>query len=372
MTDDGEFVTNDRAARLGAGIAAAWLVAMTVLNLLARPNIVPDPLLPVAPLAACAVLSTRITAGFAVATIALSVLSGFLNDVWDTPQQWVRFAGVVLISTMAVVIAEVRIRREHQYQRLSHIAEAAQRVILPVLPKATAEVRVAARYQSAAQDALVGGDLYDCSLTNGKVRFLIGDARGKGIGAVEQAARVIRAFRQASGLLDDLGLLAGDMDAYLTQFLEDEEFVTALLVDVTVPGWITLAACGHPPPLLVKADGTAELLGLPPGLPLGLGGIAEAVSVRWSIGDRLLLYTDGLSEARDSNGQFMSLTDLAPTITGPSPEEALDAVLEQIRRHVPGDMLGDDLAVVLLENTGERKPAIFGRARTHAPHVIGT
>jgi serine phosphatase RsbU (regulator of sigma subunit) len=345
---------------VGTLLAVTWVLVLTVLDLVFEGDVAPDPLITLTPLAVCAVRSTRTTAAFAVVTVAWSIWSGSYNHAWDTAQQWVRLSTVVLVGAAAVVIAAVRLRREAEYQRVSHIAEAAQRVILPVLPEAAAEVLVQARYNSASRDALVGGDLYDCSLTGGKVRFLIGDARGKGIGAVEQAARVIRAFRQSSGVRDDLGDLAHDMDAYLQTFLDDEGFVTALLVDVTTPGSLTLASCGHPPPVLVRADGSAQMLELPPGLPLGLGDSALPVRVPWGVGDRLLLYTDGLSEARDDDGTFLAPIDLAPTVASKPLDEALDAVLEQARRHVPGRLLTDDLAVVLLENTGEHRPATFG------------
>ena len=364
MAQERGWLHHEQGARVGIVVAVVWLVSMTVLNLAIKRTVVPDPLVPLAPLAVCAVASTRTTALFAVITVVWSVLSGYYNATWDTAQQWVRLSGVVLVSGMAVVIARVRIEREAEYQRLSHIAEAAQRVILPVLPDTAAEVAVQSRYNSASRDAMVGGDLYDCSLTGGRTRFVIGDARGKGIGAVEQAARVIRAFRQSSGMLDDLADLAHDMDAYLQQFLDDEGFVTALLVDVTVPGTLTLATCGHPPPLLVRRDGSARLVDLPPGLPLGLGDSAVAVSVPWEAGDRLLLYTDGLSEARDDDGTFLAPIDLATTIASQPLEDALDSVLERARRHVPDDRLTDDLALVLLENTGERRPARFRQRAT--------
>ena len=364
MVHERRWLSEDHGARAGVAIGVLWFAAMTVLNLVADHTIVPDPLVTLAPLAVCSVASTRTTAVFALAAVLWSYASGSWNDVWGTSQQWVRFSSVVLISGAAVLIAQVRIRREAEFERLTHIAETAQRVILPVLPEAAGEVLVQARYRSASEDALVGGDLFDCSLINGRTRFLIGDARGKGIGAVEQAARVIRAFRQSSGLLDDLGELAHDMDAYLQNFLDDEGFVTALLVDVTQPHTLTLASCGHPPPLLVRRDGTAQMLEVPSGLPLGLGDSASAVSMPWSPGDRLLLYTDGLSEARDDDGTFLAPIDLAPTISAQPLEDALDAVLEQARRHVPGHLLTDDLALVLLENTGERRPA---RYRAGAP-----
>jgi sigma-B regulation protein RsbU (phosphoserine phosphatase) len=343
-------VSNDRAARLGAGIAIGWLVVLTLFNLVAPTDVIPDPLLPLAPLAACAVLSTRATAWFAAAAIALCVLSGIWNGTWDTAQQWVRFVAVVLISGGAVVIAEVRIRRENQYERVSHIADAAQRAILPILPATAAGVNVAARYRAAAEDTLVGGDLYDCSLTNGRVRFLIGDFRGKGIGAIEHAARVIRAFRQSAAYLAAPVAVVRDMDAYLTPFFGEEDFATALLVDVSQPGRLVITCCGHPPPLLIRPDGATELLEIPSGLPLGLGAASDSVTISWGPGDRLLLSTDGLSEARDRHGEFPSLLTLGAVAASNPLERAVDELLETVRARVPGGELIDDAAVLLLEN----------------------
>jgi phosphoserine phosphatase RsbU/P len=358
-------VNNDRAARLGIWIAVAWLIALVVVDILAPATLVPDPLLPLAPLAACAVLSTRATAGFAIAAVVLCVLSGVWNEDWDVPQQWLQLAAVLLISAAAVVIAEVRIRRENQYERLSHIADAAQRAILPILPSSASGVSVAARYRPAAEDTLVGGDLYDCSLTNGLARFLIGDFRGKGVEAIGHAARVIRAFRQSAAYLAAPDAVVRDMDAYLTPFFGEEDFATALLVDVSHPGRVSIANCGHPPPLLVRPDGTAELLDLAPGLPLGLGAAADSVTLPWAPGDRLLLYTDGLSEARDRSGNFPSLLALAEFAATDPIEQAVDDVLERVRARVPGGELIDDAAVLLLENRQGGMAAPDSRPATH-------
>jgi phosphoserine phosphatase RsbU/P len=344
------FVNNERAARWGAVFATGWLVVLALAILVAPSRVVPDPLLPLAPLTACALLSTRATAVFASAAVGLCVLSGLRNQNWDTPQQWIRFVAVLLISAAAVMIAEVRIRRETQFTRLSHIADAAQRAILPTLPSTAAGVNVAARYRPAAEDTLVGGDLYDCSLTGGRVRFLIGDFRGKGIGAIEQAARVIRAFRQSAAFLSDPEAITQDMDNYLTPFFGDEDFATALLVDVTQPGRVTLSNCGHPPPVMIRGRGGAEIVEVAWGLPLGLGGTRDSVSVTWSPGDRLLLYTDGLSEARDVHGEFPPLLRFAALSATDPLEEAVDGLLERVRAHVPSGELADDAAVVMLEN----------------------
>ena len=133
-----------------------------------------------------------------VAAAALVVLYGLYNQRWDNTQQWVLLLDVVLVGAAAVVIAEVRVRRERRFGHVATIAEVAQRAVLPTLPPTAADVRVTARYQSAVEDAVVGGDLYDVSLVGERVRLLVGDVRGKGLAAVEQAARVIRAFRQAA------------------------------------------------------------------------------------------------------------------------------------------------------------------------------
>ena len=341
----------DRAARAAGLLAAGWLLAVLVVDLAVPPSVVPDTLLAMAPLIACSVLSPRVTALFGFAAVILLIWSGWYNDTWGTAQQWIRLLDVILVSGAAVVVAAVRAHREQRLMRVTAIAEAAQRAILPTVPASTGDVHAASRYLSAALDAVVGGDLYDCSVTQGYTRFIVGDVRGKGLEAVEQAARVIRAFRQAAATKATLDETVQDMNSYLTPFLGDEDFVTALLVDLTQPDVIRLTSCGHPPAILVRPDGTATLLELAPGLPLGLGAASEEGRFPWSPGDRLLLYTDGLSEARDAHGEFLPLLQLAPTLATGDLEGALDALLEKARTHVPAGGLADDLAVLLLENT---------------------
>jgi hypothetical protein len=79
---------------------------------------------------------------------------------------------------------------------------------------------------------------------------------------------------------------------------------TALLVELG-PTAITLTSCGHPPAILVTSRGAATYLDVPAGLPLGLGDDFQQAGIAWGSGDRLLLYTDGLSEARDRHGEFL-------------------------------------------------------------------
>jgi hypothetical protein len=355
-------MSNDRSAQaLGGGLAALWLAALIAVDLaIPGTTVVLSPLFALAPLIACAVLPAQATAAVAAAAVTATIVSGWWNHTWGSPQHLVRIADVLLISAAAVIIAAVRVRREQRHERVVAIAEVAQRTILPTLPNLVGQVTLAARYQSAAQDAVVGGDLYDCYHYAGRVRFLVGDVRGKGIAAVEQSARVIRAFRQSAGTTTTLPALAHDMSEYLATFFDDEEFVTALLVDTSAPTQITLVSCGHPPALLVQPDGSTSLLDAPPGLPLGLGDTYDAISVPWAPGDRLLMYTDGLSEARNARGQFLDLPSLGPLLTGVSVEDALNAVLSAVRHHIPSGRLTDDLAVMLLESTNASRPSPNG------------
>ena len=168
-------MTNTRAARLGAAMAVAWLIVLTVLDLVAPPNISPDPLFAIAPLAAAAVMSARVTAGFATATVALVALSGLYNDRWTTTQQWLRLLNVVLVGAAAVVtLAVVRISGASVVP--SDAAPSPRPPSAPscrpcptrspvcvLSPRATSPLR---------EDALVGGDLYDCShVRRGAIRF---------------------------------------------------------------------------------------------------------------------------------------------------------------------------------------------------------
>ncbi|GAB3599487.1 PP2C family protein-serine/threonine phosphatase [Angustibacter peucedani] len=346
-----------RRERVARSLAAVWLLAVLVAVLVAgrEPTIVLAGFSIMAPLIAAAAVPANGTGAFGAAAIALSVFGGAWTSTLDSPQSTIRIINVALVSVAAVVIAEVRERRERQYARVARIAEVAQRTILPVVPAEVGPVRTAARYVAAGQEALVGGDLFDCFHTSGRTFFVVGDVRGKGVGAVEQAGRVIRAFRQAAAASADLAEVAAEMSRYLVPFLGEEDFATAVLVAVDEHE-LTLVSCGHPLPLLIDTQGRGVLLELAPGLPLGLGDVYRSTSVPWTPGTRLLLYTDGLSEARGSNGEFLPIAPLAGRLAAGTVDDAVDGLLRTVVRYTHGQVATDDLAVLLLENTGTRVP----------------
>lgn len=348
--------------------AGGWLTVVLLAEVLTgrTPSVVVSPLYGLAALIACAALPWTATAGFGLVAVLLSVASGLWTRTIDTEQHLIRMVTVVLMAAVAVFIADVRERRDQRFRRVSRIADVAQRSILPIVPTRVGPVCTATRYVPAAEDTLVGGDLFDCFSSEEHTCFIVGDVRGKGVGAIEQAARVIRAFRQAAAASTDLAAVAADMSTYLVPFLEEEEFATAVLVQVRDAERFTIVSCGHPPPLLVDPATHGRLVEAPVGFPLGLGDDYVALEVPWSAGDRLLLYTDGLSEVRDVEGQFLPVAPMARQLVGGDVDEALDRLLATVRERAWSKTATDDLALLLIENVGTMHPLrrqrpLFGR-----------
>jgi serine phosphatase RsbU (regulator of sigma subunit)/anti-sigma regulatory factor (Ser/Thr protein kinase) len=250
-------------------------------------------------------------------------------------------------AALAVENASAYREQSGRLTTLTRVADAAQHAILAPPPARIGAVALAARYASAAADALVGGDLYEHVRRPGGVRLLIGDVRGKGLEAVRTATVVLGAFRAAGADLDDLAAVAAQMDRRLRDYLDLEDFVSALLVDVFDDGTFALACCGHPPPLLVSG-GRVEALEVAPSVPLGLGALPQVTTGRLRPGDRLLLYTDGILEARDPQRRFLDLMRLVQPLTAGALDDALEAVLDRLR-NVVGGQLDDDLALLVAE-----------------------
>lgn len=162
----------------------------------------------------------------------------------------------------------------------------------------------AAQAQPRAAGLRVSGDLYEVASTPEWTRVIIGDAEGKGLPGVQMAAATLGAFREAVFDEDCLARIAARIETSLVRQVGGEQFVTAMLAQVTsATGTLELISCGHPPPLLLGAGGPREAGPVPPGLPLGLGGLAaqprEPVTMPFAAGDAVLFFTDGITEARD-------------------------------------------------------------------------
>jgi serine phosphatase RsbU (regulator of sigma subunit) len=254
-------------------------------------------------------------------------------------------------AALAVETAHAFHEQSGRLAEVSRVAEAAQLAILAPPPAQIGPVALAARYVSAAAEAQVGGDLYEVVARDGAVRLLIGDVRGKGLAAVRTATIVLGEFRAAAAEVDDLGEVAAQIDRRLRPYLGDEDFVTALLAEIADDGAFAIAACGHPPALLA-AGGEVREVSTAPSLPLGLGAAPAVTRGHLVKGDRLLLYTDGVIEARDPHHEFVELMPLIEPLRTGELGDVLDSVLTALHRAV-GAELGDDLALLVAEYRGE-------------------
>jgi serine phosphatase RsbU (regulator of sigma subunit) len=251
---------------------------------------------------------------------------------------------------------------QQQLANAVSVAEVAQRAVLRPLPQSVGPLELGVVYLAAAADAKVGGDLYDVALTPFGIRLIIGDVRGKGLGAVEVAADVLGRYRQIAHEVHTLPELARRLDAGLSRnWGEHEEFVTALLAEFDpLTGRGQIFSCGHPPAMLISHDGTVQALEVhAPVPPLGLmtlgdpSGAGRRVDLKPN--DQLLLYTDGVTEARDKSRAFYPLQERLAGLAasgkggarGRGRPDLLGLLRADLLKYV-GEPLDDDAALLLV------------------------
>jgi phosphoserine phosphatase RsbU/P len=335
------------AEQIAIGTAALWLAVCAAIDTV--PMLSTIALFAVAPLIVATAADERRTAIFSGAAVALTLTVVMWDHVRRDENYWVRVAAIAITGVMAVVLAGLRRRREERLVRMSAIAQASQLALLPPLPPEMTGINIAARYRSATRDAAVGGDLYEIIPTRHGIRVIIGDVRGKGLDAVMLARHVLSAFRRSAVASQALEQVAGEVSRVIKPHLGEEDFVTAALAQITPGGDLTIVNCGHHPPLLRHGGALESLTDGKTDLPLGLEDNFAPFTVRWSPGDRLLLYTDGLVESRDRHGDFLPEDEIAAALLAAGCEQALDALMTAVHRYTHGHS-HDDIALLLLEH----------------------
>lgn len=309
------------------------------------------PLLAVPPaLAGIGALTPRRPLGYgAVALAAAIVVAVLARDA-------VAVVTVVAVAVAAGLGAFGTVLGRRQTQRMVNVtsaAEAAQRAVLRPLPDRMGPLDLRVVYLAAAADAQVGGDLYEVTTTPFGIRIVIGDVRGKGLGAVEVAADVLGMFREVAHEVHTLAELARRIDAGLTRrWGEFEEFVTALFAEIDpVAGRLTIYSCGHPPPMLISPAGVSALEVPAPAPPLGLLTLADCSgagrTLSFTVNGQLLLYTDGVTEARDQRREFYPLEKRLTELRGSADGKLLERLRDDLLRYA-GAPLGDDVAMLLV------------------------
>ncbi|WP_156213388.1 PP2C family protein-serine/threonine phosphatase [Lentzea aerocolonigenes] len=210
---------------------------------------------------------------------------------------------------------------ELERDRAQQLARTLQQTLLPPALPEVPGVEVEAYYHPASLDQ-VGGDFYDLfPLTAGTWGFFLGDVSGKGADAAVVTSLVRYTLR--SGAIDDPE--PADVLRHLNAVLNhtNPRLCTVIYGRIRPDGTgatVTLACGGHPPPVLIRADGTRELVRMPGGQLVGVLPVARftTTTVHLGPGDTLLLYTDGLTEARIGADIRYSEEELRDDLSGPA------------------------------------------------------
>ncbi|MDC0767742.1 PP2C family protein-serine/threonine phosphatase [Streptomyces sp. HD] len=276
------------------------------------------------------------------------------------------------------LVLHVRQALVRELRQVRKVAGAAQSALLRPLPGRIDGLNVAAAQLSADRSACVGGDLYEVIATEHGVRAVMGDVRGHGIAAMGTVAAILGSFREAVHDEPDLGRVLRRLDRALARHLRErardehpssglepdtpvaEEFVTVLLLEIGRDGEITALNCGHPWPYLLSGREVEPLARADPLPPLGPFPLPTELAPlpcgSLLLGDSLVLYTDGVEDARDARGRFFSLQGAlidAVRQEPIAPEAILSTLFEALLRHTRGRQ-ADDIALLVLRNDRTR------------------
>jgi phosphoserine phosphatase RsbU/P len=236
--------------------------------------------------------------------------------------------------------------------REMEIARGVQEGLLPGICPKVSGLEVAAACVPAR---FIGGDYYDfMAMPTGSWAFTVGDVSGKGV-----AAAVLMASIQASlrTLLlhgtDDLPRLVGSINQYICSVSSSDRYSTLIcgMFD-DCRRTLRFVNAGHCEPYLIRRNGALERL-LSGGMPIGLFPVAryEQATVSLEVGDLLVCFSDGISEAQNSSGEFWSKSDLEKVMrscNGLGAQEALDRVYTAARAFENGAEPADDATLVVL------------------------
>ena len=348
---------------------SAWLavpltliVAIPVADVFLPPDIHLGHLLAVAPAFTAAVAGTRLTAAVGVLAALALIAAGTERDTLTTEDVLVELGALIAISALAVLFTVFRARRNRELASVRRVSAATQRVVLRPLPARVGPLSIASAYRAFDADSTIGGDLYAVTRGAGSTRLVIGDVRGKGLASINSTAVMLGTFRALAHrqlpLPDLVAHLEGAVRWDATENAGPETdvgegFVTAVVADIPDDEPVVrLVSCGHPAPLLLR-HATATALTVPePAPPVGLGWLSAAPYVpatfSFAHGDRLLLYTDGVSETRDRDGAFYPLAERVAARAGQAPADLVRSITDDLAAYA-ATPFNDDMALVVIQ-----------------------
>ncbi|MEU6546121.1 SpoIIE family protein phosphatase [Streptomyces sp. NPDC046859] len=251
----------------------------------------------------------------------------------------------LLLARELAARAAIQIDNARWYQNARDTALTLQRSMLPSHPPVTGGLEVASRYQPAGAGAEVGGDWFDViPLDGAKTALVVGDVMGSGI----EAAATMGRLRTATHTLASLDLEPTRLLEHLDKITDGLDHSIATCVYAVHDPELRqcrIANAGHLPPVRVRPGRPPELLELPTGAPLGVGGVAfSTTTVDLEPGDQLVLYTDGLVETRqhpldERLDALLALLD--------DPERPLQECCDLLLRKLHQPENSDDVALLI-------------------------
>jgi len=285
--------------------------------------------------------------------VALALWDNIVGELWF-PTKIEPYGFAVLLGCLGYVVARRTLERDAELGEIQSEMELARRIQLSILPgdfPASADFRVAARYVPMNT---VAGDLYDFLLAGDRQAGLfIADVSGHGMPAALIASMVkMAAISQGNNAEHPAQVLAG-MNIALCGNTQGQ-YVTAAYVYLNAETrQLRYAAAGHPSMLLLRQGKVTEIT--ENGLLLAASDAAEYsdIALPLEIGDRLLMYTDGLIEARNAEGKMIgedSLMDTLRKTRGMTPGETADRLIASTQSWAKAQ--DDDLTVLVCDYVG--------------------
>jgi len=267
-----------------------------------------------------------------------------------------------LLQTLALeastIIENARLlQEEREKQRMEEelsVARQIQRSLLPTKFPSEGWFRAAA---SSIASHEVGGDYFDLRpIGTDSWAVVVADVSGKGVSSALLASLLQGAFLLASEARADMQQTLSRINHFINERTQGEKYATMFYGIVTRDGVMHWSNAGHPKPFLINRDG--ELRALPTtGIPLGMLEIATypVEELRLQPGDKLVLYSDGLSEAENADGAFFDKAGLREAVKARASGGCQDihiGVLQAFERFTEGSVPADDVTLVVLEYAG--------------------
>ncbi len=270
------------------------------------------------------------------------------GDWQDELRAFISLVAELVVVNDAYTDLFSRLRRR---KTLSLAAEM-QWELLPPMSFGTDQVVITGGLEPAYD---IGGDSFDYAINGSTVDLVVMDSVGHGLPAAVLASVAVSAYRHARRNVLELPDIAVEVDAAIAAQFGASQFATAVLARLDLStGRLQWINAGHPEPLIVRGSVLVRPPHCPPTRPLGLQASKPAsCETRLEPGDRLVLYTDGITEARSPEGEFFGEQRLADFISAaaaaghPAPE-----TVRRLMRHVlshQADQLQDDASIVVLE-----------------------